>query len=199
MTDHIPPRLCLPGPDVPDCPPLTPSTTLEEDIAEILRGLGLNESSAVDSNTPLNVIRHLSAQQTYGDAIGWASQSTLLAIALFIMLFAVKISTLINRCSGEMVVFSSMRGVMSVYRICLWAVLTIYALSTASVLLNEITPLRVREFLIFAAWAGSVLWLSAKMAALVEAVVLAWGVMSAVVAWLADRARAIGDYFTSLR
>lgn len=135
----------------------TPST-LNEDIYNFLEFIGLNEESLIDSNTPLNIIRHFAGEQSYELALCAAFDSTLLTGVILIIFTMYRVSVLVNG-GGFDHIFSS---IFNVWVRILILIVSVYGFSSASILMHETNPLSARDFTIFVLWSISLGLLATK-------------------------------------
>lgn len=174
------PRPCGFEPGV-ECPP---EPTFSEQVVDFLRAIGLSEADPVDSNTPLNIIRHLAAGQDYSGAIWWAidwGPVLLLGCAY-----------LVSKLHGR----HPLEAIKGWFGTALWVTLVVYGWTTASVLLTDVKPLLLREFVVFGLWALSVAFAASGAVLAVE--IIRWGGMAlaSILDWMGDF---IGDVARRLR
>lgn len=177
MTDAVkpiePPEFCLPTSLKPECISVEPSKSLNENIADFLSFIGLTPERSIDSNTPLDIIRHFSEQQTYNQAFDWASNN-FLAVTVCIVLYAFfRFWQAVLQTYDISVVWGEPIGIVRrTFYICLG----IYGISSASVLLNDTVPLNAEDFIKSCLWVLSVAYLLLKAHFFVQALggVLVW-------------------------
>lgn len=199
MTAPTPPsHPCFPGPDAPDCPPLEPWPSFNEAIVQALNALGLSEKSPVDSNTPLDIIRHLASEQDYYGALTWATDGRMLW-ALGILFVIAKIGFAMNRASNQTLVLSGIWYLPAFLRTALWATLLVYGWSTASVLLTDVKPLMARELIMFAIWSFSTVLASAIAIAAVEVIWIVGWIVGVIPGVVENTLRAVSDRLLGLR
>lgn len=143
--------MCQPGVDDPGC--VTPQTMdFSQGVVDALTSIGLTESTKIDTNTPLSIIRHFANGQTYTDAFSWAWSFDLLVWVLFFIYGASRLT------SNDFA--PTWPSVLGVVRRCVYAITTVYLVSTSSVLLNDTQPLDAAQFVKFVLWMVSVVTLS---------------------------------------
>lgn len=151
--------MCKPGVEDPGC--VAPQVMdFSQGVVDALTSIGLTESTKIDTNTPLSIIRHFADGQTYADAFRWAWSFDLLVWALFFIYGASRLAS-----NDFAPTWSSVLGTM---RRCAYVVTLVYAVSTSSVLINETQPLDVAQFVKFVLWMVSVVSLSLSTFVYVE-------------------------------
>lgn len=182
MVDRVV-MLCPPGADGPNCVQPQPFN-FSETIIDSLSYIGLREDSKVDTNTPLEIIRHFADGQSYGDAFVWAWSFGLL---VWVLVFIYGLS----RAFSEDFL-PSWHDVMVVLRKCIYIISFVYIVSTSSVLLNDTQPLTVAEFVKFVLWLVSIVVLAFSTFVYVE---VCWTVGRPIYNFLYDRSSVLCAIF----
>ncbi|MBF0169049.1 MAG: hypothetical protein HQL45_15610 [Alphaproteobacteria bacterium] len=126
-----------------------------EHIQSILSYLGLAESTPIDSNTPLNIIRHLAHNLSYDDALSWATNFVANNWGYVAVYFFLLRSFRGAQFGIPFNPAHALARAIGLFKLGAALVAIVYGLSAASVLLKNVIPLTTSEFIIFCCWAVS--------------------------------------------